>query len=436
MIGPVIEENTGLKVKSTPKSKDWVSRFDGDEGALHAAQSEDARKEIAGLMSVTCNIMNAQNNTNIAGVVFDALTGSYLLSDPATTVNDLVFMQLRMVMEDDEGFPTFKERLQKYYVPEKSGRALLSMLFPSDFWYQKGDVKIREGILISGRLTSDNIGSGQGSIIQALYKDYGMQRTANFLTDIYRASGYFLDTHGFSVGIDDCFLQGKEPDKVIQYEVQKVKMLVKAMGTKLQDPLEEERREKQIMAHLDTAKNLGVKISKENLSESNAFNVMAKSGAKGSTANIAFITAIIGQQFAEGQRLPEKNGRTIPYFEPFSESVEARGFVNRNYLQGVTPAEAFFLLFAARGPVSQSSNSVAMSGDLSHRLHKAFEDVKVFPDGSVRNAAGIIFQFSYGETSFDLAQVESVQTKSGRFTSFIDLRRASGKINSKYGFNQ
>ena len=367
-------EISGLKVKSTPKSKDWVSRFDGDEGAVHAAQSEDARREIAGLMSVTCNIMNAQNNTNIAGVVFDALTGSYLLSRPDTMVDDLVFAQLRMSMEDQEGFATYNERLEKYYLPKNSGKALISMLFPPDFWYQKGDVSIREGILTSGILDGSNIGSGQGSIIQAIYKDYGMQRAANFLTDIYRAAGYFLDTHGFSVGIDDCFLQGENPQKVINYEVQRARMLVKAMGTKLADPLEEERRESQIVAYLNTAKNLGARISEKNLGENNAFNIMARSGAKGSTYNIALITGIVGQQLTlEGQRLPERAGRTLPYFAPGDINPEARGFITHSYLKGVTPAENFFLLYAGRGPVSQSSNSVSIGGSLSHNMHKAFK---------------------------------------------------------------
>ena len=242
--------------------KPAVSLFDGDEGNLFAPQSEDARKEVAGLMSVACNIMNAQTNNNIAGVVFDALTGSYILSLPETKVDPQVFMEIRMVMEDQSGYPTLNERLDKYFVPRDSGRALLSSLFPSDFYYSKGDTTIREGILTGGTLNKDNIGSAQGTIIQAIYKDYGQERTIQFLTDIYRAAGYFLDSHGFSVGLDDCLLTGKDPQKTIEYEVQKAKMLVKAMGTKLADPLEEERREKQIRAYLDTAKNSGLKSVK------------------------------------------------------------------------------------------------------------------------------------------------------------------------------
>ena len=62
------------------------------------------------------------------------------------------------------------------------------------------------------------------------------------------------------------------------------------------------------------------------------------------------------------------------------------------------------------------------------------EDVKVVTDGSVRNAFGNIFQFAYGEDGFDASLVEGVRTNSGDFTSFINIKRAAGKINSKYGY--
>jgi DNA-directed RNA polymerase beta' subunit len=411
--------------------------FDGDEGNLFAPQSEDARREVAGIMAATCNIMTAQTNSNIAGVVFDALTGSYILSLPETVVDERVFMEIRMVMEDQSTFDTLNTRLDKYDVPWNSGRALLSSLFPEDFFYVARDTVIREGILISGRLNKDNIGSANGSIVQAIYKDYGQERTVMFLTDIYRAAGYYLDTHGFSVDMADCFLQGKDPQKTIEYEIQRSKMLVKAMGTPLQDPLEEERREKQIRAYLDTAKNFGAKISKENLASDNSFNIMALSGSKGSVTNISQITGLLGPQFAYGERMPlsmSGGTRASPYYKENELDPAARGFIANSYLTGLTPAELFFGLAGARQGVVDSTNKVATVGMIHRQVTKALEDIKVSGDGSVRNSVGVIFQYSYAEDSLDGAQLEGVKTSSGTFTSFIDLKRASGRINSNYGF--
>ena len=420
----------------------WATRahnadFDGDEGANFIPQNEDARREVAGLLSITCNIMNAQTNNNIAGVVFDALVGSYLLSLPETQVAKDVFMNIIVFLEDASSIPTLNTRLDKYSIPRYSGRALLSALFPIDFYYQKDETTIREGILISGTLDSSNIGSASGSIIQALYKDYGQKRTVDFLTDIYKMAGSYMDSHGFSVGIDDCFLTGKEPQKTIEYEVQRASMLVKAMGTKLNDPLEEERRERQIKAYLDTAKNLGSKISKENMKADNSFNVMAKSGAKGSVTNIAQITGILGQQFLHGQRMPESisgGTRSLPYFPENELDPSARGFISNSYLTGLTPSEFFFALTAARVGVSESSTSISSVGHLHHKMVKSLEDIRVVNDGSVRNSTDIIFQFAYAEDGFDASLLEAVKTKSGNFTSFVNIRRVAGKINQKYGF--
>lgn len=332
----------GLHLAYTPPHN---ADFDGDEGTVHAPQSNEAMLELALLMNVKNCIMNAQNNKNIIGVVYDALTGAYLLTQPETFVANDVFMNIVSFLENADGRETLYERLDRYHIPRNSGRALFSAILPEDFYYRKNDVLIRDGILVSGVISKDHLGSSHGSIIQVLMKDYGQDVTINFLTDVYNVMREWLDVRGFSVGLDDCFLTGTDSDKLIQYEVQRAKMLVRSMGWKMTDPLEEERREKQIIAYLNTAKGLGARISEENLPPDNAFNVMAKSGSKGSTFNIAQITGILGQQFVQGQRMPETisgGRRALPYFPEDSLDPAARGFVSNSFLTGLTPAEMFF----------------------------------------------------------------------------------------------
>ena len=332
----------GMHLSYTPPHN---ADFDGDEGTIHAPQSREAMLEVALLMGVKHCIMNAQNNKNIIGVVMDALTGAYLMTQPETFIDPSVFMNIVSFIENTSGRDTFRERLDSYYIPMTSGRALFSSILPENFYYRKGDVLIRDGILVSGILTKDHIGSSHGSIIQVLMKDYGVDTTVNFLTDVYNIMKEWLDVRGFSIGLDDCFLAGDDPEKSIEYEVQRAKMLVRSMGWKLTDPLEEERREKQIIAYLNTAKGLGARISDQNLPPSNAFNVMAKSGAKGSTFNIAQITGMLGQQFVQGQRMPEAisdGTRCLPYFPQNSLDPAARGFCSNSFLTGLSPAEMFF----------------------------------------------------------------------------------------------
>jgi len=424
----------GLHLSYTPPHN---ADFDGDEGTVHAPQSRDAMLEVALLMSVKNCIMNAQNNKNIIGVVFDSLTGSYLLTQPETFVDPSVFMNIVAFIENTSGRDTLFRRLAKYHVPRTSGRALFSSILPEDFYYRKGDVLIKDGILLNGVISKDHIGSTHGSIIQVMMKDYGDETVINFLTDIYNIVRQWLDVRGFSVGLDDCFLIGDNPAKSIEYEVERAKMLVKSMGWKLKDPLEEERREKQVMAYLNTAKGLGARISEQNLAVDNAFNVMAKSGAKGSTFNIAQITGIVGQQFLLGQRMPESisdGTRCLPYFPQNSLDPTSRGFCVNSFLSGLRPAELFFHQVGSREGLTDTAIKTADVGSMHHRVVKALEDVKVYNDGSARNAFGVIFQFTYGEDGFDAAMVESVGTKTGKFTSFINVQRLAARVNTKYGY--
>ena len=351
----------GMHLSYTPPHN---ADFDGDEGTVHAPQSREVMLEVALLMCVKNNIMNAQNNKNIISVVYDALTASYLLSQPDTFIDPDVFMNITGFIENND-INTLNERLEKYHIPKTSGRALFSAIFPEDFYYRKNDVLITNGVLVSGIITEDHIGSSHGSIIQVLWKDYGQERTVDFLTDIYNIMRDWLDVRGFSIGLDDLFLTGENPEKAIQYEVQRAKMLVQSMGFKLTDPLEEERREKQIIAYLNTAKGLGARISAENLAPGNALNVMAKSGAKGSTFNIAQITGILGQQFVQGQRMPETisgNRRCLAYFPENSLDPAARGFCTNSFLTGLGPAEMFFHQAGGREGLTDTATK-SITGD-------------------------------------------------------------------------
>ena len=64
------------------------------------------------------------------------------------------------------------------------------------------------------------------------------------------------------------------------------------------------------------------------------------------------------------------------------------------------------------------------------------ENIIVYPDGSVRNAVGTIFQFTYGDDGFDASELEKTKTPRWDIASFINLRRAVGKINATFGYTE
>lgn len=411
--------------------------FDGDEGTVHQPQSFKVMSEVENIMSIKNCILNPQNNKNIVGVVFDSLVGAYLMTQKETFISIGDFQNIASFIENGSTIHTLNDRLKKHSVPPTSGRALFSVTLPEDFYYRKNKVLILDGVLVTGVITKDHIGATHGSIIQVMMKDYGQDITSDFITDIYSITGKWLDVRGFSVGLGDCFLVGDDADTAIQHEIQKAKLLVKSMGWKLDDPLEEERRENQIMAYLNTASGLGARISDKNLAPDNSFNVMALSGAKGSLVNISAITGMVGQQFVQGMRMPDVTTggtRCLPYFPENSIDPEARGLCTRSFLTGLNPSELFFHQAGSREGLTDTAVKTSDTGSMHHSIVKALEDVKVYEDGSVRNAFGFIYQYIYGDDGFTSGLLELTETKTGTFSTFINMDRITEKINHKYGY--
>ena len=95
-----------------------------------------------------------------------------------------------------------------------SGKALFSVLFPKDFYYtriKKEDgklkVKIENGILIYGKLSKSDVGDRPNSIVQSLWKWYGKQTTANYLSDANFLLNWYLEKDGMSISVKDCLVK-------------------------------------------------------------------------------------------------------------------------------------------------------------------------------------------------------------------------------------
>jgi hypothetical protein len=188
---------------------------------------------------------------------------------------------------------------------------------------------------------------------------------------------------------------------------------------------------------LDRIKDAAGRAIKKYMADDNPFKIMAEAGSKGSTANIAQTSGILGQQFVNGLRMPETlsgGKRATPYFDEGSLDPEARGFIINSFLSGLTPAQLFFHQAGSRVGLMDTALKTADTGHMHHRIVKALEDVKVLRDGSVRSASGAIFQATYGDDGFDAASLEIVGTPSGMITTFIDLGRTSAVLNAKYGY--
>ena len=114
------------------------------------------------------------------GLVYNAPLSSYLFQDNKITQKmwtegyNATFRSTTPIDEVD-----LVNRLNKHKVLKLSGKGLLSILFPRDFYYKSGDeVLILDGVLTKGNLEKKHIGPSGESLIHNLYKYYGNERTA------------------------------------------------------------------------------------------------------------------------------------------------------------------------------------------------------------------------------------------------------------------
>lgn len=422
--------------------------FDGDENNIWSPQDFEVEAEAEILMNVKENIMSAEQNRPIMGLVMNSVTGVYLLTDPKTRIDDDLFAELITLITNQDVLRTLYARLVKYGVHPRSGQAIFSAMLPVDFYYNWKGVQIIEGVLIAGRLKKSHVGTSHRSIIQELYKKYGPQRTADFFTDAPWVVNKWLIERGFSVGlldmvslaIDDA--TGEEYDRnkrVLEQELAKIYVQLEALGGKLEDPIEESFRQRQINNLVNVAQGIGLRLAKDVLTGENSIGVMTDQGAgtKGGIANIGQMMGSVGQQYYRGERLkPTLTGgrRLLPTYDEDDHNPEANAFIPVSFFTGLSPEGLFFLQAGGREGLLDTALKTAETGAMQHRMIKAFENIIIGYDGSIRNTIGTLFAPMYN-AGYDISEMLAVETPGKpEFSSFIDLKSVIMELNMKRGW--
>jgi DNA-directed RNA polymerase II subunit RPB1 len=410
-------------------------------------------------MNVKDCVMNSQTNRPIMSLHFDGITGAYLLTSDSTKLRKEVFYQLLMSITRPVNVKRLEEKGREHGLMAMgedgimmySGKLLFSATLPEDFYYEyeedNNSVIIKEGILVSGRLSSKTVGAGHNSIIQAIYKFYeryqpfvddnGDTEVVKFITNATFLLDSYLATIGYSIKMEDCLLPEtarENQEKIIEEVYLEAQRAAYKISKKIDNPLEDEKRESQIKRYLDSAKAVGGKVGKI-VSADNSLLAAIKSGAKGNEINFSQITTLLAQMFLKGNRFPNAisaNTRCSPYFEKESLDIRSRGFCMNSFLTGLTPSELFFSQASGRIGLMDTALKTADVGDMHRRMVKMLEDIRVAYDGSVRNNKGKIFQFVYGEDGMDARELQFVPSKPENVPMFVDVFKEARRLNAKY----
>lgn len=400
--------------------------FDGDEMNLHVLQSDEARAEARILMLVQENILSPRYGGPIIGAIHDHITGAYFLTHGDRHFDMPEATNIMFKLGDiDMPEPYIDEVTGK---PYWTGKQLFSTVLPDDFnttfkanICQSCDVckkdqcefdayvKIRNGKLLCGTIDVKGIGNSKGKILDRIAREYGADRAAQFINQVTRlALGSIMD-HGFSTGIGDEDIPEEAALQIAnntQDCIDKVSELVRSYqdGTLEQMPGRSLREtlEVSVMKVLGDARDGAGKIAGKHLGMSNPAVIMAKAGARGSMLNLSQMAGCVGQQAVRGERLSRGYwNRTLPHFERGDLGAYARGFCSNSYKSGLSPTEFFFHAMGGREGLVDTAVRTSRSGYMQRRLVSALEDLKLTADGTVRNTAGTVVQFYYGEDGVD-----------------------------------
>jgi DNA-directed RNA polymerase beta' subunit len=341
---------------------------------------------------------------------------------------------IRRVLKDNN------KKVQSY-----NGKGLISLILPDDLYYtcknnanpDEPVVKIFRGVLYEGTLDKNTLGSVHNSLIQIMYKDYGEEKAAEFIDSIIFLTNQWLLQDGFSIGLNDCMVQGEDKVQEINHVISSC--YIEAEGIK-ETTYNPNIREARITGALSKAKDMGLKIAKNALQPTNNFISTVKSGAKGDFFNIAQITGLLGQQNVSGKRVVYtlNNGkRSLPHYPlenlAMDKEYESHGFIDSSFIKGLNPKQYYFHSMSGRESTCDTSMNTSTSGYIQRRIIKLIEDIKIQYDGTVRDVVNSIYQLSFNEDGgFDPKKLVKTPDKCLSFcNTYSVIERLNRKVELK-----
>jgi DNA-directed RNA polymerase subunit A' len=420
--------------------------FDGDEMNLHVPQSEEARTEAEYLLKVQEHIISPRTGKPIIGGIQDFISMSFLFTrkEIEPGVPNLIsrkdayaMLYWGNVFKRNPAFkiddlPPTKETASlpkaewKYW-----GKDIWSCILPHDLSMSMKSkfcknckkceeencpydayVKIVNGRMLSGVIDKNSFGDGRHtSFLQRIFRDYGPNRARQFLDDAVGMLLWVISTTGLTIGVDEVDVRSNRKlvhDKIYEsFEEahRKIKAYYEGDETELKalpGRTLKETLELELMRILNSARTQAGNIATDVLGDAAHSVIMTKSGARGSTLNLAQMAACVGQQAVRQERIHRGYIlRTLPHFQINNLEPLARGFVMNSYRTGLTPTEFFFHAMGGREGLVDTAVRTSSSGYMQRRLVNALQDMVVENDLTVRTSEKNIIQFKYGDDGID-----------------------------------
>ena len=387
--------------------------FDGDEMNLHLPQTEEARSEAKNLMLLDKQVITPRYGLSIIGEIEDPVVGIYLLTRGDMLLTKANACDLLFAANVNIKFPK-ADKVEKG-IEYWNGRTIFSMLLPADFSFENSDIKIKNGKIIDGIVKEKLIGPEGGILIHHVYRQYGSDRTRDFINAMNRMGLEVIKSLPYTLSFYDLDLSKKTKNKIRQI-IEEGRAEVRKILKKYADgkivPLPGKSLNETVEALILNALNklrtpVGELVEKEKAKEDNNLVLMTRGGfAK--LLNLALMSGFAGQQTIQGERIHKGFvGRTTSHFKRGDLGPRAHGFVAHGFVDGMDPIETFFNAIAGRNNLMDTAMRTPKSGYMQRRLINALQDLKVSYDGTIRDAGQRIVQFTFGGDNIDVSKSDS-----------------------------
>lgn len=409
--------------------------FDGDQMNLWVSRDPAARAEAKLMSSVSNLFISTKSGNPVNGQVQDSKIGCYELTRHFIKMNK--FHAMGLFTKTGLNSPQFHKYSNDHIFTGSDIITLLleanniivnysgtpktyNELFIPYIPYNDNEkyTVIKDGKMLQGVLDSESIGNkSSGGLYHIISREYGADKTLDIIYYFQQIALTFLLNSGITVSTSDLCIS-KEANEEIHHLCDIVNTESNLISQKLINkniipPIDSTVHEFYELMQLNALKlndSSVLKILLTNIDpDTNGFFKMISVGSKGNMNNMIHVSAAVGQITINGERIKEifSHGRTLPYFPRFSFDSRSSGFINNNYVSGLTVSEFTIGAMNGRFDIINKALSTASTGYMTRKGVLSNQSSIINNHRHVVKDNKIV-QFIYGEDGIDSRELEKV----------------------------
>lgn len=349
---------------------------DGDELNVHVPQTLTGQADLE-LLQVAHNMLKDGHITTT--FIQNAVIGAYLMTQDKTY---FTYMQACQLVS--QTCFELSDKCTQFDTNRISGKRVVSLLFPSDFYFEHASCSIRHGQLTRGCLNKSALNSSPNGILYRLHRMYSPSRVMEFIFQGYRMFQSFLDTFGHSTGLFDCYdtvaCAHMDPSAVLSSN----------------EHINPQSIQTYMASRTDTLKD-------KTYAFSNGLVSAISSSAKGSWDTLNLMTGSIGQVYVNYKRYEHTSSHSD------GQTLQSRGFIQSNYTLGVNLQDYINEAPATCESVVCKNRGTAKSGYAVRKMSCCLIGLKLNANGSVVDEHNHQIWRKYGDDNFQAEYINRFQ---------------------------